>query len=72
MGAQSLIKIPEDWAFQVAQRECQSGYMAGEDGVLIYKMEKKFIKAKTYIRAAWEIKELYGSFNKHSIVEQQW
>jgi len=52
MGAQSLIKIPEDWAFQVAQRECQRGYMAGEDGVLIYKMEKKFIKAKTYIRAA--------------------
>jgi len=46
MGAQSLIKIPEDWGFQVAQRECQRGYMAGEDRVLIHKMENKFIKSR--------------------------
>jgi len=52
MGAQSLIKIPEDWAFQVAHRGGQRVYLAGEDRILIHKMEKKFIKAKTYIRAA--------------------
>jgi len=51
MGAQSLIKIPEDWAFQVTQREGQRGYVAGDDRILIHKTEKKFIKAKTYRRA---------------------
>jgi len=52
MGAESLIKIPEDWVFQVAQRKGQRGYMAGEDRVLIHKTEKKFIKANSYRRAA--------------------
>lgn len=39
--AQSLIKISEDRAFLVAQREGRRGYMAGEDSVLNQKTRNK-------------------------------